>query len=441
MKFCPLYAKSSVDFRLPNWRGILTEADSEEAMRNLMCRLQYALFLLFINLAALISAFGQITPSQDSYTNTAASSSNYGTATTLDVSSTSTSIQTAYIQFDLSSIPAGYTSSNVAKATLKLFVDSVSTSGSMNVNYVAGNWTEKGITASLSPALGNTIVSSVPVAGGNVNKYILIDVTSALDGWLNGSQANYGIALVGNSGLAAGFESKENTNQSHPAELDIVFTSGGTITGVTTASGSGLTGGGTSGALNLGLRTNCSTNQVLEWNGGSWVCSSTGAGSVSSVGLSAPPTDFIVSGSPVTGTGTLNFSWNVAPTSASTPNSIVKRDGSGDFSANIIEAGEFTAQSVVASSVVVSSGPNQDAVMMEAFNQATTGSQSDAFFAGIKSTSNGATAVTGHAFGTTGGVLGVSGITDSSSVSAVGVSGTATPTSGYGVGVEGVANS
>src|SRR5262249_5805194 len=55
----------------------------------------------------------------------------------------------------------------------------------------------------------------------------------------------------------------------------------------------------------------------------------TGNGTVTSVGLAAPGSDFSVSSSPVTGNGTLTLNWNIAPTSASTPNAIVKRDGSG----------------------------------------------------------------------------------------------------------------
>ena len=54
------------------------------------------------------------------------------------------------------------------------------------------------------------------------------------------------------------------------------FPGTGTITGVTTASGSGLSGGGTSGSLSLGLLNTCATNQVLQWNGSAWACSTAG---------------------------------------------------------------------------------------------------------------------------------------------------------------------
>ncbi len=53
----------------------------------------------------LTSACAQLTPSGDAYTNTADPTTNYGAKTLLDVESAS---QTTYIQFDLSSIPASY---------------------------------------------------------------------------------------------------------------------------------------------------------------------------------------------------------------------------------------------------------------------------------------------------------------------------------------------
>lgn len=55
----------------------------------------------------------------------------------------------------------------------------------------------------------------------------------------------------------------------------------------------------------------------------------TPAGTVTSVSLSAPASDFTVSGNPVTKSGTLAFKWTVPPTNANTPNAIVKRDPAG----------------------------------------------------------------------------------------------------------------
>jgi hypothetical protein len=248
-------------------------------VKNSKCQSRFTAILL-VTICGCIAAYGQITPSGDAYTNTATPTTNLGIKPLLDVESGS---QTTYIQFDLSSIPAGYTSRSIAKATLKLYVNAVTTAGSFNVDYVNGTWSEKTITADLAPALGTTIVSSVPLTGANVHEYVLIDVTPALDAWLDGTEPNDGIALVGNSPLNASFDSKENTANSQPPQLDVVFAGGGTISGVTTASGSGLTGGGTSGTLNLGLTKSCAANQVLQWNGSAWLCAAAGTGAITGV--------------------------------------------------------------------------------------------------------------------------------------------------------------
>ena len=299
-------------------------------------RRRLTLVLLFVSLAALISAHAQITPAQDAYADSSKPTINFGAAATLGVTNTAASIQTTYIQFDLSSIPAGYTGANIAKASLKLYVNSVTAAGSFNVDYINGAWSEKTLNHNNAPALGGTIQASVPVMTGSKNSYLVVDVTAALQAWLNGAQTNDGIALVANSPLNASFDSNENTMQSHPAELDVVFN--GTITGVNTAASSGLTGGGSSGTLNLSLLTSCSANQVLQWNGTSWVCSNVGTGTATSVGLSAPVSDFVVSGSPVTTAGMLNFAWTVPPSSSNTASAIVKRDSTGSFSATSINA-------------------------------------------------------------------------------------------------------
>ena len=189
-------------------------------MKNL--RIQLALLSLF-TLSFWTPMYGQLTPSADSYTSTATPTTNYGAKTVLDVESS----QTTYIQFDLSAIPVGYTGANITKATLKLYVNAVAKAGSFNVDYVNGTWSEAAITSGTAPALGTTIAASIPLTAADKNQYILIDITPAVQAWLNGSQTNDGIALVGNSPLNASFDSKESTTTSHSAELDIVFAGGG----------------------------------------------------------------------------------------------------------------------------------------------------------------------------------------------------------------------
>src|SRR5580692_12057906 len=251
------------------------------------------------------SAFAQITPLGDAYTNTADPTTNYGAKTLLDVDGAS---QITYIQFNLASIPSG---ASVSQATLKLYVSSVTTAGSFNVDYVNGTWAENTITSNLAPALGSSIQSAISITTADKNQYILINVTPAVVAWLDGSQRNDGIALVADGAFNATFDSKENTTTSHTAELDIVFggSGGGTITGVTTANGSGLTGGGTNGTLPLSLTKGCSGGQVLQWNGSVWICTSiSGGGSITGVTAGAD-----LSGGGTSGTVTLNLDTTKVP--------------------------------------------------------------------------------------------------------------------------------
>jgi hypothetical protein len=250
------------------------------------------------------TACAQITPLGDSFTNTADPATNHGAGALLDVGAT----EITYIEFNLESIPA---TASVSQATLKLYVNAVSTPGSFNVDYVDGAWAENKIDAGNAPPAGAAIASDVSITAADKNQYILINVTPAVQAWLSGSETNNGIALVANGSFSASFDSKENTATSHPAELDIAYAGGeGTITGVTTAAGSGLAGGGTSGTLNLSLTKACVANQILQWSGSSWACATAGTGTVTSVaagiGLTASP-------SPITGSGTLSINTAVVP--------------------------------------------------------------------------------------------------------------------------------
>src|SRR5215469_5400130 len=100
------------------------------ATKNRLAAAALALLVLFLPGVSQ----GQITPSSDSYTNTADPTTNYGAKTLLDVDGAS---QITYIQFNLASIP---TTASISQATLKLYVNSVATAGSFNVDYVNGSW-------------------------------------------------------------------------------------------------------------------------------------------------------------------------------------------------------------------------------------------------------------------------------------------------------------
>jgi hypothetical protein len=381
----------------------------ETIMKNPTLHLCLASLLSLILLAG-PAAYGQLTPSGDAYTNTAASTTNYGAKTLLDVESS----QTTFIQFDLSSIPSGYTSADITKATLKLYVNAVTTAGSFNVDYVNGTWTESTIDSSNAPALGTTIAASVPLTTKDKNQYILVDVTAAVQAWLSGT-ANDGIALVANSPLNASFDSKESTSTSHSAELDIVFAagSGAGITGITTAAGSGLIGGGTSGTLNLSLTNVCAASQILQWNGSAWACASPGTGTITGV----------TAGTDLTGGGTSgNITLNLNTTATNA------------LYAQLAAANTFTANQMVNGTLEATST-----------GSAVIGNTSGSVFAAIAG-GGPAIGVYGSASNTSGS--GVYGAETAATGTTAGVYGTTASPDGYGVegtshdiGVYGQANS
>lgn len=245
--------------------------------------------VLLVCLLAL-PAVAQFTPSDDAYVNAASATTNFGTAGTLNLQSAS---QTSFIRFDLTAVPAGYTGAQVAKATLKLYVNAVTTPGSFNVDLVAGAWKERTITYNLQPAITSTLTSSVPLTVASRETYLEIDITSTVQAWLNGTEPNDGIALVANTPLVASFTTKEATTTSHPPEVDIVFVGSGAqgpqgpagpqgaqgpqgLTGSTGPAGAQGPQGPTGpvGVVNRGSwspSTQYNVNDTVSYNGSSWI--------------------------------------------------------------------------------------------------------------------------------------------------------------------------
>lgn len=173
------------------------------------------------------------------------------------------------------------------------------------------------------------------------------------------------------------------------------FPGAGTITGITTATGSGLSGGGTTGTLSLkvpsagitnamladskitlnsstagglttpgamtlgttytiGLKT-CSANQVLQYSGTAWACSSAGTGTITGVtagtGLTGGGTTGSVS---LTNTGILSLTagTGITVSSGQTPTLAVNTavvpllSAANAFTGNLSSAGELAAGGV-----------------------------------------------------------------------------------------------
>jgi len=88
-----------------------------------------------------------------------------------------------------------------------------------------------------------------------------------------------------------------------------------------------------------------------------------GVGTVTSVGLSAPTTDFKVTGSPITKSGTLALAWNISPSSLNTASAIVKRDSTGSFAAQNVTVNGALGIGTSAPAAALDLGTNNNMVI------------------------------------------------------------------------------
>src|SRR5215470_12985428 len=143
--------------------------------------------------------------------------SNFGTNPNLNVYSSSN----VYLKFQTSAtLPANFHGSDVAKATLKLYVSNITSPGAIDLYQTGGPWSEKTVTANTAPALGASIIKGVQIDLNKKGQYLIIDVTAAVRGWVDGG-ANNGIVIVTGAGANVTFDSKENSQTSHEPELII----------------------------------------------------------------------------------------------------------------------------------------------------------------------------------------------------------------------------
>ncbi len=205
-----------------------------------------------------------------------------------------------YLKFDLSQVPAG---SSVTKATLKLFVTAATTPGAFDIRLANGSWSETNLTWNNQPGggpgslmLGGSCASPIPatadpthplcVSNGQVNGYIVIDITSQVQAWINDPSSNYGIVIVPTSGYSTSvaFDSKESTSTSHDPTLNIVLTGAQGPAGPTGPQGpqgpqgvQGLKGDTGDAGLsfidrgNFVLNNSYAGNDVVSYNGSSYV--------------------------------------------------------------------------------------------------------------------------------------------------------------------------
>ena len=176
-------------------------------------------FVFAILASTSIANAAQVALIGDASVSTARPSANFGTLANLYVGNGST----AYLQFDLSSLPAGTTASQIARATLTVFVNRVNAAGSVSLAPVTSAWSESAVTASSAPSIGATSGIFMAAAAG---QYVTLDVTALVQGWVTTPATNFGFALSSDTANLL-LDSKENDETGHASALDITITSQG----------------------------------------------------------------------------------------------------------------------------------------------------------------------------------------------------------------------
>ncbi len=143
---------------------------------------------------------------------------NAGTLPTLNVGGTGNS--SALVAFTLPAMPA---TSSVAWARLRVYVDSVTAGGNLNLGTANAAWSETTVNGTSGIGAGAAVGAAAVSAPG----FVTYDVTSTVAAWLAGSPNNGFILTAGSPGMTIYLDSKENTGTSHPAALEVVFTGAG----------------------------------------------------------------------------------------------------------------------------------------------------------------------------------------------------------------------
>jgi len=191
--------------------------------------------LYLAGLAPLTAQAVNVPLAADTYVNPANPTTNFGLSPNLRAGANST----ALLNFDLNTLPAGVTAGQISKATLVFWINTVTTSGTLDISLVNNAWTETGVTFNTEPGFGAPVLAGIPAQAGN---YVVVDITSQVKSWVTTPGANFGIAIAADAAApttAVLIDSKESTGTSHAAYIDITLAGSGAVgpTGPTGAVG------------------------------------------------------------------------------------------------------------------------------------------------------------------------------------------------------------
>jgi hypothetical protein len=153
----------------------------------------------------------------DAQINSAATTTNYGASTTLQIGGTYSTL----LKFDIANLlPPGTTASQVLIARLVIFPDKITTGGTYSLYPITSSWSEGSVTYATKPSISST---AAVTTSATLNTYKELLITSLVQGWVTTPSSNYGVELRGVGSTNISIDSKENAATSHQAALLITL--------------------------------------------------------------------------------------------------------------------------------------------------------------------------------------------------------------------------
>ena len=156
--------------------------------------------------------------------------------------------ENTYLLFSLSEAGGAFNGVNVQGATLRLFVNTVTSPGTMYVCLLhpTPTWTDSSVTGlpGNTPACDISVSPiAVPISASQVDQFVDVNVTPIVQEWLSGAKTNNGIGVMSFNpanlsqfdGVNVQLDAKENTNTSHPAALQMSLLATSSVPGLVTA--------------------------------------------------------------------------------------------------------------------------------------------------------------------------------------------------------------
>jgi hypothetical protein len=179
---------------------------------------KFALASLMLISTTTLSA-QQTVLTDDAQINSAATTTNYGASTTLQVGGTYSSL----LKFDIANLlPPGTTATQVLAARLVIFPDKITTGGTFSLYQVTSSWNEGSVTYATRPSTRST---AAVTTAATLNAYKELLITSLVQGWVTTPASNYGVELRGVGNTNISIDSKENAGTSHNPTLLITLSS------------------------------------------------------------------------------------------------------------------------------------------------------------------------------------------------------------------------